>query len=73
MYDVINLFQCPNAVPYLSFCPDDEAERIAKVACDKMLADSFSSCLDEVGPLFLYDSQSENNTSVLQLSKYILL
>jgi len=67
------LLQCADAVPYLSFCADDEAERIAKVACDKMLADSFSSCLDEVGPLLLYGSHNENKKLILQISEHTLL
>lgn len=50
--DVIGLLQCSVAVPYLSFCPDDDARRVAMEACERLFGKSFSPCLVTVRYFF---------------------
>ena len=38
--------QCPEAVPYVTYCPDSNAKSLAVDACDRMFGNSFSECLD---------------------------
>jgi len=44
----IDVLQCPGAVPYLTFCADEDAKSSAEQACDELLSDSFTQCFDTV-------------------------